>query len=69
MNEPVAQFNLNGRNFEPVWHRATLDLLAAIALLEGGRFVGTVVSYRAGHLLDTRFMTLLELDGMLTEAG
>lgn len=69
VNEPVAQFNLNGRNFEPVWHRATLDLLAAIALLEGGRFVGTVVSYRAGHLLDTRFMTLLELNGMLTEAG
>ena len=68
VNEPVAQFNHNGRNFEPVWHRATLDLLAAIALLEGGRFVGTAISYRAGHLLDTRFMTLLELNGLLVPA-
>ncbi|MBR3085919.1 MAG: UDP-3-O-acyl-N-acetylglucosamine deacetylase [Kiritimatiellae bacterium] len=65
VNEPVAQFNLNGRNFEPVWHRATLDLLAAIALLEGGRFVGTAISYRAGHRLDTRFMTLIELKDLL----
>lgn len=68
VNEPVAQFNLNGRNYEPVWHRATLDLLAAIALLEGGRFVGTAISYRAGHLLDTRFMTLLELNNLLVPA-
>ena len=65
VNEPVAQFEHNGRNYEPVWHRATLDLLAAIALLEGGRFVGTAISYRAGHLLDTRLMTLLELRDLL----
>lgn len=68
INNPVGQFNHNGRNYEPVWHRAILDLLAAIALLEGGRFVGTVVSYRAGHLLDTRLMTLAELNNSLTEA-
>ena len=68
MNEPVAQFNLKGRSFEPVWHRAVLDLLAAIALLEEGRFVGTAISYRAGHLLDTRFMTLLQLNDMIVGA-
>ena len=37
---------------EPVWHRATLDLLAALALTGPDRFVGTVVSYRAGHTQD-----------------
>ena len=68
VNEPLPQFNHNGRNFEAVWHRATLDLLAAIALLEGGRFVGTAVSYRAGHQLDARFMTLLELNGLIVPA-
>ncbi len=66
INEPGLMFN--GRSYEPVWHRATLDLLAAIALLDGGRFVGTAVSYRAGHVLDTRFMTLLELNDMIVEA-
>lgn len=65
VNEPLCEFELRGRNYEAVWHRAVLDLLAAIALLEGGRFVGTVVSYRAGHQLDARFMTLLERDGLL----
>jgi UDP-3-O-acyl-N-acetylglucosamine deacetylase len=37
---------------EPVWHRATLDLLAALSLTGADRFAGTVVSYRAGHTLD-----------------
>ena len=68
VNEPVAQFALNGRNFEPVWHRTMLDLLAAIALLEEGRFVGTAISYRAGHRLDCRLMTLLQLHDMIVPA-
>ena len=55
----------NGKALEPVWHRATLDLLAALALIEGGRFVGTVVSYRAGHALDCRLVTLLHRLGLL----
>jgi UDP-3-O-acyl-N-acetylglucosamine deacetylase len=42
-----------------VWHRATLDLLAAIALIDKGRFIGRVVSYRAGHTLDVRAVTQL----------
>ncbi len=38
--------------YEPVWHRATLDLLAALSLFGTDRFVGTVVSFRAGHTQD-----------------
>ena len=46
------RFPVNGKFLEPVWHRATLDLMAAIALTGADRFCGTVVSYRAGHTLD-----------------
>lgn len=42
----------NGKSLEAVWHRATLDLLAAIALIDRGRFAGTISSYKAGHTLD-----------------
>ena len=52
---------------EAVWHRATLDLLAALALVDGGRFCGTVVSYRAGHRQDCRAVAALELQGLLVE--
>ena len=54
-----------GKALEPVWHRATLDLLAAIALIDAGRFVGRVVSYRAGHTLDVRAVGLLHKHGLL----
>ncbi|MDD4026460.1 MAG: UDP-3-O-acyl-N-acetylglucosamine deacetylase [Kiritimatiellae bacterium] len=57
---------LEGKALEPVWHRAALDLLAAIALIDTGRFVGRVVSYRAGHTLDVRAVGLLYLNGLLT---
>ena len=50
LNEP--RLPVGGKFLEPVWHRATLDLLAALALTGADRFVGTVVSYRAGHTLD-----------------
>ncbi|MDD5705806.1 MAG: UDP-3-O-acyl-N-acetylglucosamine deacetylase [Kiritimatiellae bacterium] len=66
VNEPRLLHN--GRSLEAVWHRATLDLLAAIALIDAGRFVGTAISYRAGHLLDTRLMTLLYLHDLLEPA-
>jgi UDP-3-O-acyl-N-acetylglucosamine deacetylase len=46
------RFPVGGKFLEPVWHRATLDLMAALALTGPDRFVGTVVSYRAGHTLD-----------------
>lgn len=42
----------NGKSLEPVWHRAILDLAAALALIDTGRFVGNVFSYKAGHALD-----------------
>ncbi|MEI6211375.1 MAG: UDP-3-O-acyl-N-acetylglucosamine deacetylase [bacterium] len=62
-NEPRLLHN--GKALEPVWHRATLDLLAALALIDTGRFIGTAVSYRAGHTLDCRLITLLYRHGLL----
>lgn len=56
----------SGKALEPVWHRATLDLLAALALIDTGRFVGRVVSYRAGHTLDARAVAQLYLRDLLT---
>ncbi len=42
----------NGKSLEPVWHRTILDLVAALALIDTGRFVGNICSYKAGHALD-----------------
>ena len=57
---------INGeKSLEAVWHRATLDLLAAIALIETGRFVGTVISYKAGHTLDVLAVKMLFKKGLL----
>ena len=50
--EPRFPAEMPGKFLEPVWHRATLDLLAALSLTGGDRFVGTVVSFRAGHTED-----------------
>lgn len=46
------RFPVGDKFLEPVWHRATLDLMAALSLTGEHRFAGTVVSYRAGHTLD-----------------
>lgn len=56
-----------GKSLEAAWHRAILDLPAALALTDSGRFAGSVVSYRAGHALDVHMMTLLTLHGLLRE--
>jgi UDP-3-O-[3-hydroxymyristoyl] N-acetylglucosamine deacetylase len=64
--EPRFVQERSGKALEPAWHRATLDLLAAIALSDTGRFVGRVVSYRAGHTLDVRAVGLLYLNDLLT---
>ncbi len=50
----TPRFPLEGTDkfLEPVWHRATLDLLAALSLFGPDRFVGTVVSFRSGHTQD-----------------
>lgn len=46
------RFPMGEKFLEPVWHRATLDLMAAFALTGIHRFAGTIVSFRAGHTLD-----------------
>jgi UDP-3-O-[3-hydroxymyristoyl] N-acetylglucosamine deacetylase len=63
--EPRFVQEESGKALEPVWHRATLDLLAAITLIDTGRFVGRVVSYCAGHTLDVRAVTQLYLNHLL----
>ncbi len=65
MNE--AKLVHGKKSLEAVWHRATLDLLAAIALLEEGRFCGHIESFKAGHGLDCLAMRLLYKHGMLME--
>lgn len=63
------RFPVNGKFLEPVWHRATLDLLAAVALTGPHRFAGTVVSYRAGHTLDCDAVRALYRNDLLVTAG
>jgi UDP-3-O-acyl-N-acetylglucosamine deacetylase len=48
-----------GKSLEAVWHRTIMDLVAAIALIDTGRFVGEVESYRAGHTLDVALVRKL----------
>lgn len=55
----------NGKALEPVWHRTILDLVAAIALIDSGRFVGDVSSYKAGHTLDVVMVRKLFEHGLL----
>ena len=57
----------NGRSLEAVWHRATLDLLAAVALIDRGRLAGTIVSYKSGHALDVQMMAALYRRGLLEQ--
>ena len=49
----------NGKALEAVWHRTILDLVAAVALIDTGRFVGTICSYKAGHALDVNMVRKL----------
>lgn len=56
-----------GKSLEAVWHRSALDLLAALALLEEGRFVGEVISYKAGHWLDVQLMRELYANDLIEE--
>ncbi|NCD34416.1 MAG: hypothetical protein EOL87_13515 [Spartobacteria bacterium] len=66
LNEP--RLIHHGKSLEAVWHRSVLDLLAALALIEEGRFVGHVTSYRAGHTLDVEMITQLYIHGLLANA-
>ena len=61
------RFPVDGKFLEPVWHRATLDLMAALSLTGEHRFAGTVVSYRAGHTLDCDAVRALYRNDLITE--
>jgi len=61
-NEPKLMHN--SKSLESVWHRATLDLLAAVALISEGRFLGNIVSYKAGHAQDVELIKLLYKNDM-----
>ncbi len=57
VNEPAMMHN--GKSLEAVWHRMALDLLAAVALIDTGRFCGEILSYKAGHTLDVQMIRQL----------
>jgi UDP-3-O-[3-hydroxymyristoyl] N-acetylglucosamine deacetylase len=63
INEP--RLFHEGKALEAVWHRAVLDLLAAIALIPDGLFVGKITSYKAGHRLDCELIKQLYLNQVL----
>lgn len=56
-----------GKSLEAVWHRATLDLLAAIALIDRGRLAGRILSYKSGHALDVIMVKELYQHDLLEE--
>jgi len=62
-NEPKLVHE--GKSLEAVWHRACLDLIAALSLIETGRLAGRIFSYKAGHALDVNMVTHLYLQGLL----
>ena len=61
------RFPVNGKFLEPVWHRATLDLMAALSLFGEHRLCGTVVSFRAGHTLDCDAVRAIRRNDLLVE--
>ncbi len=63
VNEPRLVHE--GKALEAAWHRSVLDLLAAIALIHNGRFVGKIKSYKAGHRLDCDLVRQLYLNEVL----
>lgn len=65
VNEPRLVHN--DKSLEAVWHRSVLDLVAALALVEEGRFAGRVESYKAGHRLDVECIRRLVQDDLLIE--
>jgi UDP-3-O-acyl-N-acetylglucosamine deacetylase len=64
-NAPGLMYN--GKSLEVIWHRAVLDLLAAFALIDEGRFVGHIISYKAGHREDIEFIKKLYTNDLLKE--
>ena len=67
VNTPHPDLNVNGKALEAVWHRAVLDLLAAVALVEPGMFLGKITSYKAGHAMDVEAIRALHRQDLLEE--
>ncbi len=67
--EPRYFHEETGKYLEPVWHRANLDLLAALCLTGADRFIGTVVSYRSGHTQDCDAVRHLYRHGLMESTG
>jgi len=65
VNEPRLVHN--GKSLEAAWHRAVLDLLAGVALIDEGRFVGNIICYKGGHYVDVEAVKLLYANDLLTE--
>jgi UDP-3-O-acyl-N-acetylglucosamine deacetylase len=65
VNKPLLVHN--GKSLEAVWHRAVLDLLAAVALIDMGRLAGHIISYKAGHAVDCDMIRLLYQRDLLEE--
>ena len=56
-----------GKSLEASWHRAILDLIAALALIEEGRFAGTITDYKGSHFADVEIVKLLYANDLLVE--
>ena len=65
LNEP--KYLHNGKSLEAAWHRANLDLLAAISLIEEGRLLGRITDYKGGHYMDVEMVKLLYANNLLVE--
>ncbi|MFA6293127.1 MAG: UDP-3-O-acyl-N-acetylglucosamine deacetylase [Victivallales bacterium] len=65
INEP--KYMHNGKSLEAAWHRANLDLLAAISLIEEGRLIGRITDYKGGHYMDVEMVKLLYANNLLVE--
>jgi UDP-3-O-acyl-N-acetylglucosamine deacetylase len=64
VNTPLMEHE--GKSLEAVWHRAILDLLAAVALIEDGLFAGEIISYKSGHGLDVEMIRRLYQENLIT---
>lgn len=65
VNEPTHQ--VDGKSLEAAWHRAILDLVAALALIEEGRFVGNIIDFKGNHFADVELIKLLYANDLLVE--
>lgn len=66
VNEPKLVLP-SGKALEAVWHRTCLDLIAALSLITPGtRPAGKISSYKSGHVLDVRFLSLASIENCLT---